>query len=437
MNNPSTNQAVDRLKSLLSLPDSRENIEKLREEIGTISGEKGIQVAYNALRWTEVILKRRRPSLAIYDHAFHFIGGAQKYGLTLVNALKPWCDITILANKPVTHDDFRTWYQLELGDCPIKILPIPFFEARNTAHLDPALVPGEMPNPFHGVSRESGNYDIFINNSMNEMVFPLSAVSMVICHFPERRPKSYFYMDRYTYVVYNSKYTAEWIEKKWGFTAHRHIYPPVDMEIYSGKDRKENLLLSVARFEVEGTKRQKEMLKAFIKMSRTCPEIRENWKFVLAGGCADPGKNRYLQSLDTILQQSGLTNAVIKVNISSLELKELYKRAQIFWHLCGLNQDEPANVEHFGMTTAEAMQNRLVPVVFNGGGQKEIVESGVSGVLVDSTAQLISQTLRLIRDRELLEKMSNKAFERSRLFTRARFEERVKDFFAAILNPPS
>jgi hypothetical protein len=236
-------QSFAKLESLLADPGPGENLEQLREEIGNISREKGLQAAYNAVRWAEVILKQRRPALAIYDHAFHFIGGAQKYGLTLVNALKPWCDITIIANKPVTHDDFRTWYQLDLDDCRIKILPIPFFEARGTPHLDPACVSRDIPNPFHAVSMESGNYDIFINNSMNEMVFPLAAISLIICHFPERRPKSYFYVDRYSYVVYNSQYTAEWIEKKWGLTPHRHIYPPVDMEVYHRESRKENIFL--------------------------------------------------------------------------------------------------------------------------------------------------------------------------------------------------
>ncbi len=66
--------------------------------------------------------------------------------------------------------------------------------------------------PFHRLSRESGGYDVFVNNSMNEMVFPLAPVSVFICHFPERRPRTYFYADRYTRVVCNSRFTAAWIE---------------------------------------------------------------------------------------------------------------------------------------------------------------------------------------------------------------------------------
>ena len=69
----------------------------------------------------------------------------------------------------------------------------------------------------------------------------------------------------------------------------------------------------------------------------------------------------------------------LKVNIPVSELQEMYRQAGIFWHFCGLLQTEPALVEHFGMTTVEAMQNGCVPVVFDGGGQREIVEEGRSG----------------------------------------------------------
>jgi putative phosphoserine phosphatase/1-acylglycerol-3-phosphate O-acyltransferase len=109
--------------------------------------------------------------------------------------LRDLFDITILANKPVRLEDFRIWYGLDLAGCEVRVIPLPYYEEKNAFHLDPAFITRTMENPFHSVSRASGDYDVFLNNSMNEMVYPLSNISVLVCHFPERRRRSYFYAD--------------------------------------------------------------------------------------------------------------------------------------------------------------------------------------------------------------------------------------------------
>ena len=408
---------------------------RLDDEIREIEREQGVQAAYNRLLRLEVALGLRKSTLALYDHCGHFIGGGQKYGYTAAHALQDIFDITLLVNGELTHDDIRNWYGLDLSKCKIKVIKIPFFEQFDSPVLDPARISRRIENPFHLISRESGNYDFFINNSMNEMVFPLSNVSVLICHFPERRPKSYFYADRYTYVVYNSKYTAHWIEKKWKFTPHKHIYPPVDMEPEGDLEipsiPKENIILSVARFESGGSKKQLEMVKTFLALNRRMPDVFKDWKLVLAGG--SPKKNDYLRKIEETIRSHSAVNIELKINISADELKALYRRSSIFWHLCGLDQTDPSLVEHFGMTIVEAMQNGLVPIVFDGGGQREIVEQEVSGFRIQSTAALMNATIKLIREPALRSQLSRSAFERSKLFTREAFESNVRDFFSAEL----
>jgi glycosyltransferase involved in cell wall biosynthesis len=400
-------------------------------EIGTISSQEGLQAAFNVLLRAEVALGRRRPTLAVYDHAFHLIGGAQKYGLTLTAALQDLFEITIIANKDIRLEDFKKWYGLDLSGCALKIIKVPFYEDKGASFLDPAFISKKVENPFHLVSRESGNYDIFVNNSMNEMVFPLSNVSVLVCHFPERRPRSYFYSDRYTHVVYNSRYTAEWIEKMWRLVPHQHIYPPVDLEDGGAVLPKKKLILSVARFEPEGTKRQREMIEAFLTLDRLHPEIISGWRFILVGG-SEP-KNRYLDELRTLIGDPSRRTIELRVNITAAELRTLYQEASIFWHLCGIIHDHPSEVEHFGMTTVEAMQNRSVPVVYDGGGLREIVDHGVDGFLVKTKAEILEYTIKLIRQPEVMEKLGVAAHEKAQEFSRARFEERVRTFFRRIL----
>ncbi len=427
----------DAMENVLSIVkiiklEPRAAFAELSKEINRIANSEGIQSAYNSLLQAEVVLNLRKPRLAIYDHAFHFIGGAQKYGLSLISALQEQFEIGIIANKKVSHADFLRWYNLDLSKCEIKVIKLPYFEEKNVTQFDPSYITKDEENPFHPISRESGNYDIFVNNSMNEMVFPLSNISVLVCHFPERRPKTYFYADRYTHIVYNSLFTAQWIMRKWNLTPQEHIYPPVDMEPGNAEIQKKKTIISVARFEVEGTKRQQEMIETFVKLKNEFPLLTKNWSFVLVGGSS--AKNPYLSRLKNIVSQHPDTNIHLRINIPIEELKFLYQEATLFWHICGVTHADPSEIEHFGMTTVEAMQNKAVPVVFDGGGLREIVDHGINGFRVKSKAELLDYSLKLIQDEKLILKLGAKAQLKSQNFSRQKFEERVRMFFNRLLD---
>jgi len=429
MSSPATSRSLKLIEDVRS--GSGPAAGEFSREVERLRAADGIQAAFNYLLRAEAALGLRTPALAIYDHAFHLIGGAQKYGLTLASALRDFFDITNIANKDIRLEDFRRGYNLDLSGCATKVVRIPYYEDKGLSFLDPALVKATDENPFHRVSRESGNYDFFVNNSMNEMVYPLSNVSVLVCHFPERPPKTYFYADRYTSVVYNSRYTASWIEKLWRFTPHRHIYPPVDLEGAAPPGAKKKLILSAARFEPEGTKRQREMIEAFLRLDLLHPDIIKDWKFVLVGG-SEP-RNRYLDQLEGLVRGAPRRNVELRVNIPAAELRALYAEASLFWHMCGIFNDHPSEVEHFGMTTVEAMENRAVPVVYAGGGLTEIVEHAVDGFLVRTTGELLGYSMRLIRDPGLVETLGIAAQAKAQNFSRAKFEERVRTFFSGWL----
>ena len=402
----------------------------LKKILQRIAQQRGSQRAFNLIQQLEVSFALRKPSLAIYDHTLHLIGGAQKYGCTIAHALQDDFAVTLISNKPVRHEDLRDWYQLDLSRCRIVVIPLPFYEAQGREHLDPAAVTSrKTANPFHPVSRESGRYDFFINNSMVEMVYPLAGSSLFICHFPERRPSTYFYVDRYRHLVFNSRYTAGWIRKKWQLTPDIHLYPPVDMDGPVDFSTKENIILSAARFDPGGNKQQLRMVHLFKELSTSQPSLLKGWKLVLAGG--SPKDNPYLQRIRQAM--APVQNVELHVNIPAGELKKLYQKARIFWHLCGLNREEPELVEHFGMTTAEAMQNGCVPVVFAGGGLVEIVEEDVSGLLFSSRTQLARHTLKLVQEPTRLQAMGAMALRRGAIFSRAVFESRVRELFEKLL----
>jgi glycosyltransferase involved in cell wall biosynthesis len=421
------------LRWLRNRPAS-ETSSRLPKLVDDLARNKGLQSAWNLVSFLEVALGLRKPRVGIYDHALHYIGGAQKYGSTIAQTLQDDFEVTFLGNKPVALADLEAWYGLDLSRCRLKVVPLPFFEEKGR---HPQIVDaGEVDtckdeNPFHPVSRESGNYDIFVNNGMLEMVYPLANTSLFVCHFPERKKSRYFYVRRYTEIVFNSLYTASWIQKRWNLTPHKHIYPPVDMEPSAFPLNKENIILSVSRFDEGGNKQQLDMVSVFQEIVKSRPREMSGWKLVLVGG--SPPGNPYLERIRAHLKRSPAETIDLKVNVPATELKSEYERAKIFWHFCGLGQTDPAKVEHFGMTVAEAMQNGCVPVAFRGGGQTEIVEDGLSGFLFSSEQELTDKTLGLLASAGRLDEMSGRAHQRGKAFRREVFSDVVRSYFQSLL----
>jgi len=266
---------------------------------------------------------------------------------------------------------------------------------------------------------------------MLEMVNPFSNVSEFVCHFPEREKSRFFHVDKYTHILSNSHYTGEWIKKKWDLEPVKVIYPPVEMKGTSESLDKEGIILSVSRFELSGKKQQLEMIKIFERMVRKYPEKTRAWKLVIAGGTHH--RNPYLEKVKKATQSLPPEKVVLKVNISLDKLKSLYQKASVFWHLAGLEEIDPERAEHFGMTTVEAMQNQCVPVVYKGGGQKEIVKDQENGLFFDTREELMEKTIQLMDSRTLLKKMGRSAYERGKEFTKEKFQNRVKNHFEEVM----
>ncbi|MDZ7833049.1 MAG: glycosyltransferase [Desulfobacterales bacterium] len=385
--------------------------------------------AYHFFSRLELLLQFRSIRIGIYDHAFHFAGGGQRYVATMAEMLQDTFDITYIANKDISLEKYREWFGLNLSGCRLKVLKIPFFEARGRYFIDEGMVINEETNPFEIISKESVDYDIFINANMLGKVRPLSPLSVFVCHFPDRDREAFFQVDKYDFLISNGDYTGLWLKKRWGLAPTHRIYPPVDM--YNGdvcETEKEKIILSVARFEVGGSKKQIEMINAFLDLKAKNPELLDGWRLCLAGG--NFPKNSYYQEIKNKVRQC--KDIELMPDVSHQVLKDLYARASIFWHACGLNETSPHLIEHFGMTTVEAMQNKCVPVVFDGGGQKEIIRHGQNGFRFQNIFQLQQYTLELIKDGKKYENMAAAAYTRSHDFNANSFGQQIESFFSEL-----
>ncbi len=216
-----------------------------------------------------------------------------------------------------------------------------------------------------------------------------------------------------------SDFSRLWTQKRWGIDCHV-VYPPVNTAF--DRVEKERIILSVGRFTLEGEghqKNQKQMLDAFLQMTK---KGLTGWEYFSVGGLrATPEHKAYFEDLSTLAAASG---AHLAANIEHSELRSLFERASIFWHAAGYGEDQntrPVMVEHFGISTVEAMAAGCVPVVINKGGQSEIVEHGVSGFLWNTLDELQDYTHRLINDDGLRAKMADAARKRAQVFSRESF----------------
>ena len=232
-------------------------------------------------------------------------------------------------------------------------------------------------------------------------------------------------LSSYNVITANSQYTREWIQRRWGRDSE---------VVYSACDpagpaaRKEKIILHVGRFnEDDGAevhhKRQDVLLEVFRGMEGV---RREGWRLHFAGSVLPRASSSAFAA--RLEERARGLPVSFHFNAELETLRDLYRRAAVYWHATGYGFDAeayPAKQEHFGMTTVEAMSAGAVPVVLNTGGQREIVTHREDGFLWEGLSELSDYTTRLVSDEPLRNRMSARAVTASARFSRETFAESV------------
>jgi glycosyltransferase involved in cell wall biosynthesis len=282
-------------------------------------------------------------------------------------------------------------------------------------------VPDPLENRSLGLFIADPRTDAFLQSPvriLTRRLFPDLAVAVQrALTFPGRAA-----LGSYDAIVANSAYTAGWVERWWGLPAVA-IHPPV-APVPDTSQAKRPEILSVGRFFAGShNKNHDHMVRWF---GRLVASGLRGWTLRLIGALGShPDDRAYLQRVRDLARSLPVE---IHVDAPAEVLADAYNRASIYWHAAGYGchpRRHPERFEHFGISTVEAMSAGAVPLVFDGGGLRETVESGISGYTWRSEADLAQRTWQLIRSARRRRRLAADAIVRSREFSPARFESRI------------
>lgn len=181
------------------------------------------------------------------------------------------------------------------------------------------------------------------------------------------------------------------------------VYPPVDVERFISESegvKKKDYFLIVSR--LVGSKGLEEAAMAAKKM---------DFRLKISGSKAG------LSGIADKLERMGDGKVELLGRVGDEELAKLYARARGFIAL--------ARDEDFGITPVEAMASGTPVIAFNGGGFKESVIDGVTGILINDTSEeTIGRAVRKIVNTKWDKK---KLHKQARKFSKERFKKEIKE----------
>lgn len=275
--------------------------------------------------------------------------------------------------------------------------------------------------------------DLFINCS-NLAVIGDAKRNLTLIHFPQDKKSNIGiykslpflkplansfdnkYKNCYELFMPNSNFTSFWLKEKWQIPNNKiKVFYPIVTPIKMKKEKK-NQIFVCGRLEKE---KKIDLLISAFKKSKL---LNEKYHLKIAGSCSN-GDMEYIE----YLRKTSGDNIEIIFKPTREELDELYAESNIFWHAKGYGETNPMLMEHFGMTTVEAMSAGCIPIVINKGGQKEIVTKEC-GFLWDTPEELIARTEETIQmTPEKIEEMRKACIERSRICSEERFINQIRE----------
>ena len=351
--------------------------------------------------------------IGISDIYLDAMGGGEKYMLSLASCLSEQSDVDFFWDNEEIFEKAKQRFSISLDR--ITIVPNIFSSTTST------------------LTRIKGTkkYDVIVH--LSDGSIPLSFAKRTYLHIqhPINWINTLSFMNRIKLsfiqsIICNSEYTKQSVERVF----HKPcvvLYPP--SQIIGEGDKKENMILTIGRYnklkEGDDFKKLGKMIEFF---KEYVDKTGSTYHFVLVVSF----KKEDEEEVQKLKESIGKYNIQIMSDLSNEELVMLYKRAKIYWHAAGYQEDlslHPERAEHFGISVVEAMSAGAVPVVIDAGGIPEIVTHGEDGFLWKNKEELFTFTQQITEEKETEERIRKNGIKRSLDFSEAAFFEKVKKLF--------
>jgi glycosyltransferase involved in cell wall biosynthesis len=394
--------------------------------------------------------------VGIFDHMSADLGGGQLVTARMASQLSRECSVEIIHNGAgYSKDQLGAAFAVDLGSVSERIVPdVP----ESFSVPGPRSLLSYLTEGLRFDRALTSPYDIFVYSGHGVPPVCYARNGIIYCHFPFEedplaaegreslrrhrtalgrlaRTVGYQWLWSRRFRGYrplaNSEFTASWVERLWKVVPSV-VYPPVTP---INPAIKRNLIVSIGRFD----RRDRKQFKAQVRSFRNfLGRVNEDWTLRVLGFCRDSSEDReQVEELHKFARDLPITfvvNADRETIVSSLG------EAKLFWNTRGLAEEgaealPPRLMEHFGIATVEAMSAGCVPCAPANGGQVEIIEHGISGILCADERALAEESSRLARTQRVWVEMSHRARERSSAFRPAMFDERISEVVHELAAP--
>lgn len=376
-------------------------------------------------------------NIAVYikDIIYKF-GGTESYTANLIESLQKILNnpnITILTEYykktvPLTEqkliNTLNDAYGVEITEKNVKIKYIQSKENKNRLDSFKFQL---------SINKFTKNYDLFFYCSKG-LLTGNAKKNIAIIHFPMDKKESFptykkypflkfiaqktdlNYINKYDYFIPNSNFTKYWLQQKWNIKDNKIqvLYPPVT-KIKKTEEKQKDKILICSR--IEKSKKIDKLIYAYTKSNF----LSKNTKLIITGSTKNesPEYVKYLQNINPSVE--------FIFNPSREKIEDLYASSFIFWHAKGYEELDPYQMEHFGITTVEAMSAKCIPIVINKGGQTEIV-TDECGFRWNNLDELIKYTEEIYSGKLDISSMQKNCVERSNLYSKENYQKKLLTF---------
>ncbi len=353
------------------------------------------------------------------------IGGGEKYFLDVATELAKYGEVSLAVQKgekdssEVIYDRYKKFLGREIKD--LKLIKSPL---GTTSSFTEKLLWTKQFDLLYAFT-DGSFFPTLAKKNILHIQTPLM-----------RQPVSL--IDRlklfnWDFINTNSSFTKKIVENFWQVKVDAVHHPMVDVaeiEILQQTIKKEKVILHVGRFFRQlHSKRQDVLVEFFADLIKSYPKETKGWQLVLIGSVEDESYAKEVAN-----KAKGLPINLIH-KISRSDLNNWYAKASIYWHATGFGFDQyqyPERMEHFGISTGEAMAGGAVPVVIKAGGQPEVLGKELTEWLWLDKKDCLEKTVRLINNEGLRKSVAYQATKKIHDFDQANFSKNISKMLTEI-----